>query len=38
VFVLITRPISGAVLLIAVLSFCYPIIRDYYAKKKMKKA
>ncbi len=33
-FVLITRPISGVVLLISVLSFSYPIIRDYYAKKK----
>jgi putative tricarboxylic transport membrane protein len=35
-FVLITRPISGAVLLLAVLSFSYPIIRDYYARKKVR--
>ena len=37
-FILITRPISGSVLAIAILSFFYPIIRDYVQKKRMRRA
>ncbi len=35
-FILITRPISGSVLAIAILSFFYPIIRDFIQKKRLR--